>query len=133
MAAAVSARAWVAPMFLKLAVVYFVIGVVMGNYMGARMDFALSPVHAHINLLGWVSLALAGVIYTLYPRAGAHWMAVWHFWLANLSLPVMMVALAFFLRGSQAAGPVLGITSGIMAIAVILFGANVLRNVRAGG
>lgn len=124
-----TARAWVAPAFIKLAVLYFVIGVVLGNYMGATMDFGLRTVHAHINLLGWASLALAGVIYTLHPAAASSRLAVWHFWIAAVVLPVMFVALALLMRGVQSIGPVLGITSAAMALAVLLFAVNVFRNV----
>lgn len=130
MTEATTSRAWLAPAFIKLAVVYFVVGVALGNYMGAALDLSLRTVHAHINLLGWVSLALAGVVYTLYPVAGRSALALWHFWLANLALPVLLVALALMLRGTQAAGPVVGISAAVVGIAVLLFAVNVLRNVR---
>lgn len=122
-------RAWLAPAFIKLSVLYFVIGVVLGNYMGATMDFGLRSVHAHVNLLGWASLGLAGVIYTLYPLAANSRLAMLHFWLANLSLPVMIIALTLFMRGVTSVGPLLGITSAVMGVAVLLFAANVFRNV----
>ena len=128
---AVASRAWVAPAFIKLAVVYFVIGVVLGNYMGKMLDFTLQSVHAHINLLGWASLALAGVIYALYPAAGTSRLAVWHFWFSVVLLPVMFVALAMFKKGYGAAIPVLGISSVVMAVAILLFAVNVFRNVNA--
>jgi cbb3-type cytochrome oxidase subunit 1 len=41
------------------------------------------PVHAHVLLLGWASLALAGVVYHLYPAAAGTRLARWHFWLHN--------------------------------------------------
>ena len=31
----------------------------MGLMMGASQDFTLRPVHVHVNLLGWTTLALA--------------------------------------------------------------------------
>jgi len=124
------ARAWVAPAFIKVAVLYFALGVLLGNYMGAKLDFSLSSVHAHINLLGWVSLALAGVVYTLYPVAGKSRLALFHFWLANLALPIMMVTLALFMTGTRSVGPLLGIGSAVMGLAVLLFAVNVFRNVR---
>src|SRR3982751_6602266 len=40
-------------------------GMLLGEYMGAHENFALAPLHAHINLLGWVTLALYGTFYTL--------------------------------------------------------------------
>ena len=57
--------------WLKLAITYLIVGVALGIAMGATRNFALAPVHAHINLLGWTTLALAGLIYTVYPVAGA--------------------------------------------------------------
>ena len=55
--------------FLKIAVVYLVIGAVLGFTMGITQKFVLVPVHAHLLLLGWASLALAGLVYHLYPTA----------------------------------------------------------------
>ena len=40
-------------------------GMMLGEYMGANNDFTLAPLHAHINLLGWVTLALFGTFYAL--------------------------------------------------------------------
>ena len=37
-------------------------GMSLGIWMGMHEDFTLAPVHAHINLLGWVTLALYGSI-----------------------------------------------------------------------
>lgn len=45
---------------IKISSVYFVIGVLLGMYMSMTENPMLSPVHAHVNLLGWASLALAG-------------------------------------------------------------------------
>ncbi len=39
-------------------------GMTMGIVMGISQDFTLAPSHAHLNLLGWVSMA----IYGLYHR-----------------------------------------------------------------
>lgn len=47
--------------WLRLAAVYFAVGVILGVLMGASGDHSLFPLHAHINLLGWVSMALIGL------------------------------------------------------------------------
>ena len=117
--------------WLKLAVAYLVIGVLMGIVMGATQDFRLAPVHAHINLLGWATLALAGLVYTLFPQAGESGLARLHFWLINLALPVMSAALAAQLLGFPAAGPVLGIASLVAGLSVAAFGANLFINLKA--
>lgn len=36
-------------------------GIGLGIWMGIAHDFTLAPVHAHINLLGWVTLSLYGL------------------------------------------------------------------------
>ena len=38
-------------------------GMVAGIVMGATQNFILAPAHAHLNLLGWVSMALFGLYY----------------------------------------------------------------------
>ena len=117
--------------FLKIAVVYLLVGTTLGWYMGMHEVFTLAPVHAHLNLLGWVSLALAGVIYHLFPAAGETRLAKIHFWIHNLSLPPFMVALAIFLSGTLAAGPVVGIFATVMIIGLACFVINVLMNAKA--
>ena len=47
-----------------------------------------SSVHTHINLVGWASLALFGVIYRLYPELAASRLALVHFWLSAPSAAV---------------------------------------------
>ena len=46
--------------FFGAAVLYALLGMSLGMFMGATEDFTLAPVHAHINLLGWATLALMG-------------------------------------------------------------------------
>src|SRR3954464_13169692 len=68
--------------FLLLAAIMLTAGVTLGVVMGIRHDFALAPVHAHINLVGWASLALFGIVYKLYPEMARSRLAAWHFTLA---------------------------------------------------
>ena len=44
------------------------IGMSLGIAMGISQDFSLTPVHAHLNLLGWVSMLLYGLYYRTAPR-----------------------------------------------------------------
>jgi hypothetical protein len=105
-------------LWLKLAGLYFFIGVALGVGMGLSGDHHLFPLHAHINLLGWVSMALFGLIGRVL-QPGRVLKA--HFWLYNLSLPVMCLALLFMLNGKPAFGPLLGLASLGVAGGVLLF------------
>jgi cbb3-type cytochrome oxidase subunit 1 len=117
---------------LKIAVVYLLVGAALGLFMGITQQFGLAPVHAHLLLLGWASLALAGVIYHLYPAAATTLLARIHFWLHNLGLPVFMIALAMFLTGHESAVPVIAIGASVVLVGLAVFVANVLVNVKPG-
>jgi hypothetical protein len=63
--------------FIRIAALYLVIGVAMGIAMGITQNFSLAPVHAHINLLGWASLWIMGVIYHAWPSSTRRSMMKW--------------------------------------------------------
>ncbi|MEH7112735.1 cytochrome-c oxidase [Neobacillus niacini] len=115
--------------YLKIAVVYFTIGVLAGLIMGIIHDFRFSSVHAHVNLLGWVSMALFGVIYHLYPNAANSKLAKTQFWLHNIGVPVMLGGIALQILGVSAALPPTIIGSIVVVIGVILFTINVFKHV----
>lgn len=112
--------------WILAALVYLCLGVVLGVYMGASHDHSLAGVHAHVNLLGWVTLALIGVVYHFFPRAGASRVATVQFWLHNAALLVMMTALGLHLKGNAALEPLVAAGSLAMLAAVFLFAGNVM-------
>jgi|SRR4029453_11311757 hypothetical protein len=116
--------------FLKIAVVYLVIGALLGFTMGITQKFTLVPVHAHMLLLGWASLALAGLVYHLYPAASTTRLARLHFWLHNLGLPLFMVGLGFLLTGNESILPLVIVSSIAVIVGLLLFAANVLLNIK---
>ncbi|MGO4572412.1 hypothetical protein [Microvirga sp. 2TAF3] len=71
--------------FILLGVLCLIVGVVLGIGMGAAHDFQYAPVHAHLNLLGWASLALFGLIYKAYPALSVSWLAKAHLVLSGVS------------------------------------------------
>jgi len=117
--------------WLKLAIVYLMIGVGLGIAMGATENFLMRPVHAHLNLLGWTTLALAGLIYSVYPEAGRSRLAKIHFWLHNIALPAMMVSLTLLLMGHKEVVPVLGASEIVALAGILVFACNIFLNVRA--
>src|SRR3954452_8996751 len=112
--------------FLKISVVYFVIGVLIGMYMSMTDKFDLTPVHVHINLLGWMSMALAGLIYVAFPAAAETTLAKVHFWLHNISLPIMMIGLAILVSGTKSAAPAVATGGTLMVLGIIVFAINIL-------
>jgi len=119
-----------APRFIQIAVVYLVLGGILGLVMGISGKFTLVPVHAHVLLAGWLTLAMAGVVYHLSPLAAQTRLAKIHFWLHNLGLPTFMVGLAIMLGGNEAMLPVVAGGALVLLVGLVLFAANVLMKVR---
>lgn len=119
-------RAW-----LRLAIVYFVAAVALGVLMGASGDHSLIAVHAHLNLLGWVSMALFALIGMAHPSITEGPLATTQFWLHNIGVPVMLGALALRVKGQASAEPVIALASIVVGIGVALFGWLVLTRVGA--
>ena len=119
--------------FVKIAVVYLVLGGILGLAMGISGKFQLASVHSHLLLLGWASLALAGLVYHWYPQAAATRLARFHFWLHNLGLPAFMIGLALLLTGSEWALPLVAGSSTVVMAGLALFAVNVLFNAKGRG
>lgn len=114
--------------FLRLAVVYLLLGVTLGIVMAARHDYTLRPVHAHLNLLGWASMGLFGLWYRQMPAAAETRLARLHFWIHNLALPVQMITLALVASGTTSVEPVLAAASVAIGVGVVCFAVNLWKH-----
>ncbi|HSV02276.1 MAG TPA: hypothetical protein VLI41_03640 [Phenylobacterium sp.] len=86
------------------------VGMVWGAVMGSTEDFTLAPAHAHLNLVGWATLALMGGFYQLSGKSGRlGWI---NFVLSFGAVVVMIPSLALFLSGDKAADA--GVIAGSM-------------------
>ncbi len=118
---------------IRIASVYMLAGLVLGIVMAISKDFVLYSVHSHILLLGWATMALAGVVYIVMPGCSEGRLAALHFWGHNLGLPVMVVSLSLFKSGYAAAEPAIGLGSVLVLASLAAFTANVFsgRHVKA--
>jgi hypothetical protein len=88
-------------------------GMVWGVVMAASNDHTMMPAHAHLNLMGWATLALMGAFYALSGRSDRLGWA--NYWLSTLSVVVSIPALAMLLGGNAAAEKV-AIAGSLLAI-----------------
>jgi hypothetical protein len=115
--------------FLVLAAACLVVGVLMGIGMGIVHDFRLSPVHAHLNLLGWASLALFGLTYRAYPELARSRLAGLHFGTSALGAVVLPAGIALSIF---AGNPGLAIAASFVWLtAALLFLANLVAALAA--
>ena len=115
---------------IKLAAIYLVLGMTLGIGMGIAEDHTLRGVHAHVNLLGWATLAVAALVFHVFPQLAQTRLATAWFWLYNLALPVALVALGFVLYGDLRFEVVRNIGFTGVWLAGLLFAANVLIHLR---
>lgn len=105
--------------FLLLGAIMLTVGVTLGVVMGIRHDFALAPVHAHINLVGWASLSLFGIVYKLYPEMARSRLAALHFILAAPAALMFPIGIALSMLYDR---PLVAIVAALMWLAgCILF------------
>lgn len=101
-------------------------GMGLGIWMGVAHDFTLAPVHAHINLLGWVTLSLFGLYHRGVTRSDSRlaWAQVGS---AALGFAMLTTAMAFMLGAGFVAflpvaigGAVLCLISMALFIAILV-------------
>lgn len=117
----------IANWLLRLAVVLGIIGMVFEIVMGIRQDFTLAPAHAHLNLLGWVGLFLAGLYYQVVPGAAASKLAYAHALTAVAGAILLPIGIAAILLGGNAYMPLTIIGSLLALTAMLLFAVVVFR------
>src|SRR5436309_8979395 len=80
----------------RAAVLLVIVGMIWGIVMGISRDHSAMPAHAHLNLLGWVSLFLFGAFYHLHPaidrsRAALIQAAIWIIGTVILTIGVWLI------------------------------------------
>ncbi|PID01750.1 hypothetical protein CSV67_13205 [Sporosarcina sp. P2] len=51
---------------IRIAAIFGLIGTVLGSHMAGAGSYAFRPIHAHILLVGWLSVFSWGVFYKIY-------------------------------------------------------------------
>ncbi|MGJ8585174.1 MAG: hypothetical protein ACSHXD_13840 [Marinosulfonomonas sp.] len=120
--------------FLVIGSIYILIGMILGSYMGGSGDHSLAPLHAHINLLGFVLPAAFALLYRSYPAMAASATATAHFWLHQIGTLVLVIFLYLLLGGTitEESGATLMAPIAELAIIVAtgLFAWNIFQNAR---
>ena len=123
----------VSRMFVLSGTCFLLVGIGFGIYMGASGDHSFAPLHAHINLLGFVLSMIFALTYRSYPAMGESKFAGIHFWLHIPAALVLLVMLFLMFSGriaEESMFPLAPIAEvGILAGA-FLFLVNVVQNAK---
>lgn len=117
----------ISSLLLRVSVALLLIGMVFGIVMGIRQDFSLAPAHAHLNLVGFVVMFVAGLYYRTVPEAAESLLAKIQATLHVIGAIVFPIGIAVVLRFGPGyeAGAIIG--SLIVLAATVLFAIIVFR------
>jgi hypothetical protein len=115
----------------QAAVLFVLVGMGWGIQMAASHDHSAMPAHAHLNLLGWVSLFLFGVYYHLHPSIDASRLAAVQAWTWIVGTTVMVIGIAMIHAGKEAGEPLAAGGALVLVAAMLVFGWMVLRSQRS--
>ncbi len=101
--------------FFMFAALCGVTGMGWGIYMGIAQDHSTFPSHAHLNLLGWVTMALMGGFYALAKERITGPMPWVNFGLSAAGVAIMIPSLTAKITGVHERWVEIGIAIGAFA------------------
>jgi hypothetical protein len=116
----------------RLAVLCVLAGMVWGLVMAISEDHSAFPAHAHLNLLGWVSLFLFGIYYRLHPALEQDKRALLQVWSWLVGTVVMAIGVGLVHTGTASGEPLAAGGSLITFASMLLFAWILFQTERAG-
>ncbi|AYC28906.1 hypothetical protein [Paenisporosarcina cavernae] len=80
-------------LLLRVAAIFGLIGAVLGSHMAGSMDYSWRPVHAHILVVGWLSLFAWAVFYRVF-KPVPNWMSALHVYCAIIGVTLLTLGMA---------------------------------------
>lgn len=111
----------IAFLFFLTASLYALAGMAFGINMAASQDHSLASAHAHLNLIGWVTLGMSGLYYHNVPQAAASRLARLHFAMATLGLWLIVPGIVLALKGITEGLAIAGSLVTILSMALFVF------------
>jgi hypothetical protein len=103
--------------FVVIGLLWLVLGMALGIYMGIAGDNKYVTVHVAMLLGGFVVLTLYGLLYRLWPGMGAGGIAQAQFWLGVVGALLLVIGAAIIVNNG---GVALAAAGSFMALAAAL-------------
>jgi len=110
--------------YIAIGSLWLVVGMLLGIGMGAAHNFALAPLHAHINLIGFVSHAIFGMAYRHWPALKDSPLAPYQFWIFVIASPITLIGLYFTVMNGPELPTIIGsiaVLAGAALFAVMIW------------
>jgi peptidoglycan/LPS O-acetylase OafA/YrhL len=115
----------------QAAVLFVIAGMIWGIQMAISQDHSAFPAHAHLNLLGWVSLFLFGIYYRLHPALDRSRAALAHVSIWSIGTIILAVGVGLVHTGHEAGDPIAAIGALLVLADMLMFGWLVVKCERA--
>ena len=106
--------------YVGIAVALLIVGELLGFYMGMMNDAKWRGVHIVIVLVGFVTIALFGALYRLWPAMKAGTLATVQFWL--MLAGVFGVIVGSIVQVQNGSVVILAVSSALMIVGTLLLG-----------
>lgn len=77
--------------FILIGLIWVIIGMIYGTWLGASGHNNFANSHAHINLLGFVTSVLFGILYWAYPSLAKSRLAIWQFAIYEVGVLLLII------------------------------------------
>jgi hypothetical protein len=111
-------------LYVVIGAFWLLFGMTLGIVMGATGKLQFTPLHAHINLVGFACHVLFGLVYRQWPAMQASRLAAAQFWIFVIASPLTLLGLYFTLTGGPELPTIVGsfaLLLGALLFFVILF------------
>jgi peptidoglycan/LPS O-acetylase OafA/YrhL len=115
-----------------VAVLLVLVGMVWGIEMAISQDHSAMPAHAHLNLLGWVSLFLFGIFYHLHPEIDRSRIALVQASVWIVGTVILVIGVGLVHTGHESGDPIAAVGSLIVLSGMLLFGWIVIGRQKGG-
>jgi len=128
---------WFVKAFIRSSLVWFAAGIALGLAMAVHPAWVVyRPAHAHMNVVGFITMMIFGVGYQLLPRLFGHKLlsralAIAHWWLANVGLALMVAGFMLGPHIGVRSAPITSTGGSLFAIGAFAFVYNLWRTFNA--
>ena len=124
---------WFVKAFIRASLAWFALGITLGLAIAAYPPWVVyRPAHAHMTVVGFLTMMVFGVGYQLLPRLFGHalhsrWLAVAHWWMANVGLGGMVTGFLLQPHVGTRSAPVTATGGTLFALGALGFVYNMWR------
>lgn len=107
---------------IRISAIYALIGVLIGSDLAGRKDYSLVPSHAHILVVGWLTLFAYGILYYVFKDVSMQRTARLHAWTSLIGGGAMPLSMMIYYKSMNTFTTILFIsTATVLLLAIILF------------